>query len=139
MYEKLRAVVDLVLPLTLVDRRSPDFRPDNCRTYHDLTCFAHEKAMQTMLGLMDQVAAGRVPALKLLQLKTDLPLNLHLVDLGDVNHALMVNDGSISGQWLSPHYSDLHQVWLKGDYLPSTLDPEEIKATAKYHMVLMPQ
>jgi pyruvate, water dikinase len=36
-----------------------------------------------MFGLMDEVAQGRVPALKLLKLKTDLPLNLHLVDLGD--------------------------------------------------------
>jgi len=62
----------------------------------------------------------------------------HLVDLGDVNHSFMVNDGSISGQWLSPHYKDLHMVWLKGDYLRATLDPKEIKATAKYHQVLEP-
>jgi pyruvate,water dikinase len=81
--EKLRAVLDLITPLTLVDRRSPNFRPDNCRTYHDITRFAHEKAIQVMFGLMDGVAQGRVPALKLLKLKTDLPLNLHLVDLGD--------------------------------------------------------
>ena len=36
-----------------------------------------------MFGLMDDVAQGRVPALRLLKLKTPLPLNLHLVDLGD--------------------------------------------------------
>lgn len=63
----------------------------------------------------------------------------HLVDMGDVNHSLMVNDGSISGQWRSPHYQDLHQVWLRGDYLTSTLDPEQIKATARYHLVLTPR
>jgi pyruvate,water dikinase len=81
--ENCRAVLDLIIPLTLVDRRSPSFRPENCRTYHDITRFAHEKAIQVMFGLMDRVAQGRVPALKLLKLKTDLPLNLHLVDLGD--------------------------------------------------------
>jgi pyruvate,water dikinase len=81
--DRLRPVADLIISLTLVDRRSPDFRPENCRTYHDLTRFAHEKAIQVMFGLMDQVAAGQVPALKLLKLKTALPLNLHLVDLGD--------------------------------------------------------
>ena len=81
--EKFRAVLDLINPLTLVDRRSPSFRPENCQTYRDLSRFAHEKAIQVMFGLMDQVAQGRVPALKLLKLKTDLPLNLHLVDLGD--------------------------------------------------------
>lgn len=78
-----QAVTDLIIPLNLVDRRSPTFRPENCRTYNDITRFAHEKAIQVMFGLMDEVAQGRVPALKLLKLKTSLPLNLHLVDLGD--------------------------------------------------------
>ncbi len=80
---RARAVADSIIPLTLVDRRSPDFRPENCRTYHDITRWAHEKAIQIMFGLMDEVAQGRVPALRLLKLKTPLPLNLHLVDLGD--------------------------------------------------------
>jgi pyruvate,water dikinase len=66
-----------------MDSRSPDFRPENCRTYHDLVRFAHIKSNQVIFGLMDQVAEGRVPALRLLKLKTPLPLNLHLVDLGD--------------------------------------------------------
>ncbi len=81
--ENLRQVLDLIAPLTLLDRRSPGFRPENCRTYRDIIRFALEKAVQVMLGLMDEVAQGRVPALKLLKLKTNLPLNLHLVDLGD--------------------------------------------------------
>ncbi len=82
LYGKMRAVVDLVVPLTLVDRRSPNFRPENCHTYHDITRFAHEKAVQGMFGLMDGVAEGRYPALRLLKLDTPLPLNLHLMDLG---------------------------------------------------------
>ncbi|MDD2902368.1 MAG: hypothetical protein PHU44_08020 [Syntrophales bacterium] len=80
--ENLRALVDLVAPLTLVDRRSQDFRPENCRTYRDIARFAHEKAIQAMFGLMDGVEAGRYPALRLLKLETPLPLNLHLMDLG---------------------------------------------------------
>jgi pyruvate, water dikinase len=78
----VQAVADLIVPLHLVDRRSPTFRPENCSTYQDITRFAHEKAIQVMFGLMDEVAQGRVPALKLLKLETPLPLNLHLVDLG---------------------------------------------------------
>jgi pyruvate, water dikinase len=81
--ERLRGVADLIIPLNLVDRRSKEFRPENCRTYHDITRFGQEKAMQIMFDLMDDVAQGRVPALRLLKLKTTLPLNLHLVDLGD--------------------------------------------------------
>jgi pyruvate,water dikinase len=83
LYDQLREVADLIIPLNQVDPRSPSFRPDNCRTYHDLAYFIHEKAMQLMFGLMDRVAEGRVPALRLLKLDTPLPLNLHLVDLGD--------------------------------------------------------
>jgi pyruvate, water dikinase len=83
LYEKLRSAADLIVPLTLVDPRSPAFRPENCRTYHDISYFAHEKSIQVMFGLMDRVAMGQVPALRLLKLKTPLPLNLHLVDLGD--------------------------------------------------------
>jgi pyruvate,water dikinase len=80
--EKLRNVVDLVLPLTLVDRRSQNFRPENCCSYRDITRFAHERAIQGMFGLMDGVEEGRYPALRLLKLDTPLPLNLHLMDLG---------------------------------------------------------
>ena len=80
---RVRAVADLIIPLNLMDRRSKEFRPENCRTYHDITRFTREKAIQVMFGLMDDVAQGRVPALRLLKLKTALPLNLHLVDLGD--------------------------------------------------------
>jgi pyruvate,water dikinase len=80
---RLQAVADLIIPLNLVDRRSKEFRPENCRTYNDISRFGQEKAMQIMFGLMDDVAQGRVPALRLLKLKTALPLNLHLVDLGD--------------------------------------------------------
>jgi pyruvate,water dikinase len=79
---RLQAVADLIIPLNLVDRRKKEFRPENCRTYHDITRFGQEKAMQIMFDLMDDVAQGRVPALRLLRLKTALPLNLHLVDLG---------------------------------------------------------
>jgi pyruvate, water dikinase len=95
--EKLKAVAELIIPLNLMDRRSPTFRPENCRTYHDITRFAHEKAIQVMFGLMDEVAQGRVPALKLLKLKTTLPLNLHLVDLGDglASHNTPVPPGDI--------------------------------------------
>jgi penicillin amidase len=62
----------------------------------------------------------------------------HLIDMGDPDHAQVIIDGSISGQWLSPHYKDLVQVWLRGDHLTGTMDPEEIKSTAEYHMVFTP-
>ncbi|HUT55120.1 MAG TPA: penicillin acylase family protein [bacterium] len=62
----------------------------------------------------------------------------HIIDLGDPDHALAVIDGSISGQWLSPHYEDLHPVWVAGDHLTAVMDPDQIKEQARYHLVLMP-
>ncbi len=46
--ENFRAALDLISPLTLVDCRSPGLRPENCQTYRDLSCFAHEKAIQVL-------------------------------------------------------------------------------------------
>ncbi len=81
--EQLRAVVRMVIPLTLIDPRHPDFRPELIRTYHDLAFFCNNKAIEAMFGLIDSIEAGRLPSLRLLKLDTTLPLNLHLIDLGE--------------------------------------------------------
>ncbi len=62
----------------------------------------------------------------------------HLIDMGDVENAQGIIDGSVSGQWLSPHYRDLHMVWLEGGHLAMTMDPEDIKEQTRYHLVLTP-
>jgi penicillin amidase len=62
----------------------------------------------------------------------------HIIDMGDPDRALMVIDGSQSGQWLSPHYADMHKLWVDGEYVTATKDPDEIKQNAKYHLVLSP-
>ena len=56
----------------------------------------------------------------------------------DVENAKVVIDGSVSGQWLSPHYDDLVKVWLKGDYIAAPMDPDAVKKSAKYHLLLTP-
>ena len=48
VYEALRKAADRVVPLHLLDPDSPAFRPENCRTFHDITRFCHEKAVQEM-------------------------------------------------------------------------------------------
>ncbi|MFH0809099.1 MAG: PEP/pyruvate-binding domain-containing protein, partial [Pseudomonadota bacterium] len=79
VHARLKAVLERVAPLNLVDARQPGFKAAACRTYHDITRFAHEKAVEAMFGLIDDLdlrhdAAARVD--------TRLPINLYVIDLG---------------------------------------------------------
>lgn len=62
----------------------------------------------------------------------------HIMDMGRPDEALMIIDGSQSGQWLSPHYRDLHEVWLRGEYITADMDEGRVKQSAKYHQTLRP-
>jgi pyruvate,water dikinase len=79
VFHKLRQILKKTAPLSLLDPQSPDFRADRCRTLHDITRFAHEKAMDSMFALDVEEA---LEASGVCRLKTDLPLNLFILDLG---------------------------------------------------------
>jgi penicillin G amidase len=66
------------------------------------------------------------------------PVLRHIMDLGDPDHALMIIDGSQSGQWLSPHYQDLHPIYNDSGYITAEMRPDQVKASAKEHLVLEP-
>jgi pyruvate,water dikinase len=79
VFQKLRRILKLTAPLNLLDPDSPDFQAGNCRTLHDITRFAHEKSMDAMFALdLDQALKSTNAS----RLKTDLPLNLFILDLG---------------------------------------------------------
>jgi pyruvate,water dikinase len=50
VYESLRQVGDIILPLTLLDPDAPNFKPSHARTLHDITRFVHEKAVKEMFN-----------------------------------------------------------------------------------------
>jgi pyruvate,water dikinase len=68
-----------VVPLNLTDRRAPEFRAANCRTFHDIARFIHEKAFEEMFRISDQVVATEYQTLRL---KEKLPFEVYLIDLG---------------------------------------------------------
>jgi len=78
LHRRLRDFLDKVAPLNLTDPRQPAFSPRGCQTIHDVIRFAHEMVMQEMFGLSGE-AAGRATSVRL---STDIPLVLHLIDLG---------------------------------------------------------
>lgn len=75
---RYRQVLRQVVPLHLLDPHSPEFRPENCRSVHDLTRFCHEKAMEAMftleVGNLGQMGGVR-------RLQADLPFTLLVLDL----------------------------------------------------------
>jgi pyruvate,water dikinase len=78
LFRRLRAVARLLTPLNLTDPRSRAFRPDGCRTLHDILRYAHETAVREMFlaGNAAGAAGGS------LRLDSPLPVNLFVVDLG---------------------------------------------------------
>ncbi len=77
-YKVLERVLKHITPLNLLDPRAANFRPEGCRTYHDITRFAHEKAMEELF----QVSAGRLDEDGARRLVSTIPLELSIIDLG---------------------------------------------------------
>ncbi len=51
----LGSVLEKVAPLSLLHPADPDFKAERCATYHDLTRFAHQKAMEAMFATARQM------------------------------------------------------------------------------------
>jgi pyruvate,water dikinase len=74
---RMRAMLDRITPLNLLDPSAASFTPQACRTCHDVIRYLHEVAMREMFGL--SAAAPTAPAVRL---RSRLPLSLNLLDLG---------------------------------------------------------
>jgi pyruvate,water dikinase len=77
-FKVLERALKHIIRLNLLDPRSENFRPQFCQTYHDITRFAHEKAMAELF----QIPGSRLEEDGARRLVSNLPLDLHLIDLG---------------------------------------------------------
>ena len=75
----LGRALEHVTPLNLVNPESADFRPESCRTFHDLTRFCHEQAMSEMFDLAEGRGDGGDEAVAL---RAGIPVAIHVLDMG---------------------------------------------------------
>jgi penicillin amidase len=59
-----------------------------------------------------------------------------IIDLGDLARSVAVNPPGQSGHLGSPHYDDLIEPWLKGDYYPLLWTREQVEQEAQSRLVL---
>ena len=79
-YQILRRLLRRISPLFLIDPNRSDFKAKNCRTYHDIARFSHEKAVKRLINL--NVSSRDFRDIESRRLKLEIPLGLSLVDLG---------------------------------------------------------
>jgi pyruvate,water dikinase len=90
-YITLRRLLRWIMPLQLVNADASDFSSENCRTYHDIIHFAHERSVEELLHIQD---AGRgLASLYARKLELDAPIELYILDLG--GGARTAGDGAI--------------------------------------------
>jgi len=75
-----KRVVPITVKLNLTDPDADSFTPEGCRSMHDVVRFCHEKAVGEMFSIVDKRGRGMYAAKRL---KTELPLVMYLLDLGD--------------------------------------------------------
>ncbi len=80
-YRILRRLLRRITPLNLIDPNSNDFAARNCRTYHDILRFSHEKAMQELANL--NLLSRRFRGVKAQRLDLPIPLGLSVIDLSN--------------------------------------------------------
>jgi len=80
VYETLKEVMTYITPLNLTDTGASNFKPQGCRTLHDITRFAHEVSVKEMFAF-DKTQAWSKYFIK--RLVADVPLQWWVLNLED--------------------------------------------------------
>jgi pyruvate,water dikinase len=92
-YRLISRVLKKIAPLNLLNPHDKNFAPEGCRTFHDITRFVHEKAVEELLDLDFHERNMGAPAKKI---KLPIPLGLVVIDMGGGL------DESIAGSEVAP-------------------------------------
>lgn len=78
LFKTLEKVLKLIVPLYLVDPTSEDFKPENCKTLHDITRFCHEMVMHEMFTMWNKYEESEIHAVPLL---AGIPIGVLVLDI----------------------------------------------------------
>ena len=78
LFKTLEKVLKWVVPLNLTDPAEENFRPAYCKTFHDITRYAHEVSMREMFN----IGEGHDIADSLtIDLHAGIPVSIHVLDI----------------------------------------------------------
>lgn len=80
VHDSLKEVMAFITPLNLTNPDGPDFKPQRCRTLHDITRFAHEVSVKEMFAFDKHKAISRYFIKRLV---TDYPMQWWVLNLED--------------------------------------------------------
>jgi penicillin amidase len=61
-----------------------------------------------------------------------------IVDLGDLSRSVIIHPPGQSGVLGSPHYDDLADLWIKGEYHPMLWTREQVEREAEGRLTVKP-
>lgn len=78
LFKTFEKALKLIVPLNLVDPESEDFKPENCKTFHDITRFSHEIAMNEMFSIGE---GHDMKSVQTIPLDAGIPVAVHMIDI----------------------------------------------------------
>ncbi len=78
LFKTLEKVLKWIVPLSLTDPESETFAPEYCKTYHDITRFAHEMSMHEMFGIGEEQDSVETHAVDLL---AGIPVGVRILNI----------------------------------------------------------
>lgn len=83
IFNLLQDVLSRIAPLSLIHPSDDNFVPEKCQTFHDITRFCHQKAMEEMfLGGLNVPGKDKLSV----RLKSDIPLRVNIIYIDQDYH-----------------------------------------------------
>ncbi len=111
LFVTLERILKKIVPLHMVSPRSLDFIPANCRTYHDIIRFAHQKALYEMFQVVE-ISKSDMAAAPSLKTKIPLPIKILFIDSehSHLNLEEEIPDDNIPSEPMRAFWSGIQQV-----------------------------